>query len=181
MSAVVLILIAIAIFVVAYLTYGRFLAKSWGIDPSKPTPAHTLEDGVDYCPAKTPVLMGHHFSSIAGAGPVNGPIQAAFFGWIPCFLWIVIGGIFFGAVQDFGSLFISIRHEGKSLGEVIEETIGRKARVLFTVFAWLVLLLVIAAFADIVAKSFIGVSHGGSTSNGSVATASLLFIPLAIG
>lgn len=181
MSAVVLILLAIAIFVVAYLTYGRFLAKSWGIDPTRPTPAHTMEDGVDYCPAKTPVLMGHHFSSIAGAAPISGPIQAAVFGWIPCFLWIVIGGIFFGAVQDFGSLFISIRHDGKSLGEVIEENIGHKARVLFTVFAWLVLLLVIAAFGDIVAKSFIGVSYGGSTSNGSVATASLLFIPLAIG
>lgn len=181
MNSIFLIVMAIVIFVVAYLTYGRYLAKAWGIDPNRKTPAHELEDGVDYCPAKTPVLMGHHFSSIAGAGPVNGPIQAAFFGWIPCFLWIVIGGIFFGAVQDFGSLFISIRHEGKSLGEVIEETIGRKARVLFTVFAWLVLLLVIAAFADIVAKSFIGVSHGGSTSNGSVATASLLFIPLAIG
>lgn len=180
MSAVVLILLAIAIFVVAYLTYGRFLAKSWGIDPSKPTPAHTMEDGVDYMPAKTPVLMGHHFSSIAGAGPVNGPIQAAFFGWVPCFLWIIIGGIFFGAVQDFGALFVSIRHEGKSLGEVIEDNIGHKARVLFTVFAWLVLLLVIAAFADIVAKSFIGASYGGSASNGSVATASLLFIPLAI-
>ncbi|MCH5280216.1 MAG: carbon starvation protein A [Lachnospiraceae bacterium] len=180
MSAVVLIILAIVIFIVAYLTYGRYLAKSWGIDPKRPTPAHTMEDGVDYVPAKTPVLMGHHFSSIAGAGPVNGPIQAAFFGWVPCFLWIVIGGIFFGAVQDFGSLFISIRHEGKSLGEVIEATIGRKARVLFTVFAWLVLLLVIAAFADIVANSFIGASYGGSTSNGSVATASLLFIPLAI-
>lgn len=180
MSAVVLILLAIAIFVVAYLTYGRFLAKSWGIDPSKPTPAHTMEDGVDYMPAKTPVLMGHHFSSIAGAGPINGPIQAAFFGWVPCFLWIIIGGIFFGAVQDFGALFVSIRHEGKSLGEVIEENIGHKARVLFTVFAWLVLLLVIAAFADIVAKSFIGASYGGSATNGSVATASLLFIPLAV-
>lgn len=180
MSAVLLILLAIVIFVVAYLTYGRFLAKSWGIDPNKTTPAHALEDGVDYCPAKTPVLMGHHFSSIAGAGPINGPIQAAFFGWVPCFLWIVIGGIFFGAVQDFGALFVSIRHEGKSLGEVIEENIGRKARVLFTVFAWLVLLLVIAAFADIVAKSFIGASYGGSATNGSVATASLLFIPLAI-
>lgn len=180
MSAVVLILIAIAIFVVAYLTYGRYLAKSWGIDPSKPTPAHTMEDGVDYMAAKTPVLMGHHFSSIAGAGPINGPIQAAFFGWVPCLLWILIGGIFFGAVQDFGALFVSVRHEGKSLGEVIEDNIGKKARVLFTVFAWLVLLLVIAAFADIVAKSFIGVSHGGSVSNGSVATASLLFIPLAI-
>ena len=180
MSAVVLILLAIAIFVVAYLTYGKYLAKSWGIDPTKPTPAHTMEDGVDYMPAKTPVLMGHHFSSIAGAGPINGPIQAAFFGWVPCFLWIVIGGIFFGAVQDFGALFVSVRHEGKSLGEVIEDNIGKKARVLFTVFAWLVLLLVIAAFADIVAKSFIGASYGGSTTNGSVATASLLFIPLAI-
>ena len=181
MSALLLILLAIVIFVVAYLTYGRYLAKTWGIDPSRKTPAIELEDGVDYCPAKTPVLMGHHFSSIAGAGPINGPIQAAFFGWVPCFLWIVIGGIFFGAVQDFGALFVSIRHKGLSLGEVIEENIGRRTRILFTVFAWLVLLLVIAAFGDIVANSFIGASHGGSASNGSVATASLLFIPLAIG
>ena len=176
MNSVVLILLAIVIFVAAYLTYGRYLAKAWGIDPNRKTPAHELEDGVDYCPAKTPVLMGHHFSSIAGAGPINGPIQAAFFGWLPCFLWIVIGGIFFGAVQDFGSIFVSIRHEGKSLGEVIEENIGHKSRVLFTVFAWLVLLLVIAAFADIVANSFTG-----SAANGSVATASMLFIVLAIG
>lgn len=176
MNSVVLILLAIVIFVVAYLTYGRYLAKTWGIDPTRKTPAHELEDGVDYCPAKTPVLMGHHFSSIAGAGPINGPIQAAFFGWLPCFLWIIVGGIFFGAVQDFGSIFVSIRHQGKSLGEVIEENIGRKARVLFTVFAWLVLLLVIAAFADIVANSFTG-----SEANGSVATASMLFILLAIG
>ena len=176
MSGVLLILLGIVIFVVAYMTYGKFLAKSWGIDPSRTTPAHTLEDGVDYCPAKTPVLMGHHFSSIAGAGPINGPIQAAYFGWVPCFLWIVIGGIFFGAVQDFGSLFVSIRHDGKSLGEVIEDTIGHRTRVLFTVFAWLVLLLVIAAFGDIVASSF-----AGSEANGSVATASILFIFLAIG
>lgn len=180
MSALLLIILAIVIFVVAYLTYGRYLAKTWGIDPTRKTPAIELEDGVDYCPAKTPVLMGHHFSSIAGAGPINGPIQAAFFGWVPCFLWIVIGGIFFGAVQDFGALFVSIRHKGMSLGEVIEENIGRRTRILFTVFAWLVLLLVIAAFGDIVANSFIGASHGGSASNGSVATASLLFIPLAI-
>ena len=181
MSALLLIILAIVIFVVGYLTYGRYLAKTWGIDPSRKTPAFEMEDGVDYVPAKTPVLMGHHFSSIAGAGPINGPIQAAFFGWVPCFLWIVIGGIFFGAVQDFGALFVSIRHEGKSLGEVIEENIGHRTRILFTVFAWLVLLLVIAAFADIVANSFIGASFGGSDSNGSVATASLLFIPLAIG
>ncbi len=176
MSGILLIVLSIIIFVVAYLTYGRWLAKKWGIDPSITTPAHELADGVDYCSAKSPVLMGHHFSSIAGAGPINGPIQAAFFGWIPCFLWIVIGGIFFGAVQDFGSILVSIRHQGKSLGEVIEENIGHKCRVLFTVFAWLVLLLVIAAFADIVANSFTG-----SAANGSVATASVLFIFLAIG
>lgn len=179
-SALVLIILAIVIFVVAYLTYGRYLAKTWGIDPTRKTPAYELEDGVDYVPAKTPVLMGHHFSSIAGAGPINGPIQAALFGWVPCFLWIVIGGIFFGAVQDFGALFVSIRHKGKSLGEVIEENIGKRTRILFTIFAWLVLLLVIAAFGDIVANSFVGASHGGSASNGSVATASLLFIPLAV-
>lgn len=175
MSAIVLILLALVIFVVAYNTYGKYLAKTWGIDPGKTTPAHEMEDGVDYCPAKTPVLMGHHFSSIAGAGPINGPIQAAFFGWVPVFLWIVIGGIFFGAVQDFGSVFVSIRHKGKSLGEVIEENIGHKCKVLFTVFAWLVLILVVAAFADIVANSFTG-----NAANGSVATASMLFIPLAI-
>ena len=180
MSALLLVILAIVIMVVAYLTYGRYLAKTWGLDPTKKTPSHELEDGVDYVPAKTPVLMGHHFSSIAGAGPINGPIQAAFFGWLPCFLWIVVGGIFFGAVQDFGALFVSIRHKGKSLGEVIEENIGHRTRILFTVFAWLVLLLVIAAFGDIVANSFIGASYGGSASNGSVATASLLFIPLAI-
>lgn len=176
MSAILLIVLSIVIFVIAYLTYGKWLAKKWGLDSAVKTPAHELEDGVDYCPAKAPVLMGHHFSSIAGAGPINGPIQAAFFGWVPCFLWIVIGGIFFGAVQDFGSIFVSIRHQGKSLGEVIEENIGHKCRILFTVFAWLVLLLVIAAFADIVANSFTG-----SAANGSVATASILFIVLAIG
>lgn len=189
MSAILLILIAIVIFVGAYLTYGRYLAKQWGIDPKNVTPAHELEDGVDYCPAKTPVLLGHHFSSIAGAGPINGPIQAAFFGWVPVFLWIVVGGIFFGAVQDFGSIVVSIRHKGKSLGEVIEENIGHRCKILFTVFAWLVLLLVVAAFADIVASSFAGspdiegIFPGAveGTANGSVAMASILFIPLAIG
>ncbi len=189
MNAILLILLAIAIFVAAYLTYGRWLAKQWGVDPKNVTPAHEMEDGIDYVPAKAPVLMGHHFSSIAGAGPINGPIQAAFFGWVPVFLWIVVGGIFFGAVQDFGTIFVSIRHKGKSLGEVIEENIGHRCKVLFTVFAWLVLLLVVAAFADIVANSFTisadvkGIFPGpvAGTSNGSVAMASILFIPLAIG
>ncbi len=183
MNAIVLILMSIAIFVVAYLLYGRWLAKQWGIDPTRKTPAHELEDGVDYVPASAPVLLGHHFASIAGAGPINGPIQAAFFGWVPVFLWIVIGGIFFGAVHDFSALFVSVRHKGLSIGAVIEENIGKKCKTLFTIFAWLVLLLVVAAFSDIVANSFtctVGADGAINYANGSVATASLLFIPLAI-
>lgn len=186
MSSIVILLASIAIFIIAYVTYGSWLAKQWGIDSSRPTPAHTEEDGIDFVPAKTPVLMGHHFSSIAGAGPINGPIIAAVFGWIPVLLWIIIGGIFFGAVQDFSSIFASIRHGGKSLGEIIEENIGHRAKVCFTIFAWLVLILVIAAFGDIVASTFNGFMTNDAgeivknASNGSVATASLLFIPIAV-
>ncbi|MDD7718414.1 MAG: carbon starvation protein A [Eubacteriaceae bacterium] len=182
MSSILLLLISIVVFIVAYATYGSYLAKSWGIDPKRKTPAFELEDGIDYVPANKAVLLGHHFSSIAGAGPINGPIQAAVFGWIPVFLWIVIGGIFFGAVQDFSALFASIRHKGKSLGEIIEVNISHRTKICFTVFAWLVLILVVAAFADIVAGTFAGYNAEGQTvaTNGSVATASTLFIPLAI-
>ena len=182
MSSVVLLLVSIAVFIIAYATYGSYLAKSWGIDPKKPTPAHEMEDGVDYVPANKAVLLGHHFSSIAGAGPINGPIQAAVFGWVPVLLWIVLGGIFFGAVQDFSALFASIRHKGKSLGEIIEINISHRTKMCFTVFAWLVLILVVAAFADIVAGTFAGFNADGNQvpANGSVATASLLFIPLAV-
>lgn len=183
MNGIAILLGSLVVFLIAYVTYGSWLARQWGVDPSRITPAHELEDGVDYLPAKSPVLLGHHFASIAGAGPINGPIQAAVFGWVPVLLWIVLGGIFFGAVQDFGSIFVSIRHQGKSLGEVIEENIGHKCKVLFTVFAWLVLLLVVAAFADIVAGTFAysaEASEAVNAANGSVATASILFIPLAI-
>lgn len=182
MSSILLLLISIVVFIVAYATYGSYLAKSWGVDPKRKTPALELEDGIDYVPANKAVLLGHHFSSIAGAGPINGPIQAAVFGWIPVFLWIVLGGIFFGAVQDFSSLFASIRHKGKSLGEIIEANISHRTKVCFTVFAWLVLILVVAAFADIVAGTFAGFNAEGQqvAANGSVAVASTLFIPLAI-
>ena len=187
MSSILILGATVVIFLVAYVTYGSWLAKQWGVDPSKETPAHTLEDGRDYVPAKAPVLLGHHFSSIAGAGPINGPIQAAVFGWVPVLLWILIGGIFFGAVQDFSALFASVRHKGQSLGEVIEENIGRKTKMCFTIFAWLVLVLVVAAFADIVAGTFAGSAVDEATgnmvripANGSVATASMLFIPLAV-
>ena len=168
-----LVLIAIVVFLIAYVTYGAWLSKKWGVDLSKPTPAHELADGVDYVPAKAPVLLGHHFASIAGAGPIVGPIAAAMFGWLPVFLWIMIGSIFFGGVHDYGSLFASMRHEGKSVGYIIEKNVGKSGKKLFSIFAWLTLLLVIAAFANIIVKTFVAVP--------SVATISILFIILAIG
>lgn len=160
------------ILLIAYICYGGYLAKKWGVDDSVKTPAHTKYDGVDYVPAKAPVLLGHHFASIAGAGPIVGPIQAAIFGWIPVTLWVIIGGIFFGGVQDFGSLFASIRHDGKSIGEIIDANMGKRGKKLFALFAWLTLVLVVAAFGNIVANSFV--------STPEAATASILFILLAI-
>lgn len=172
MNAIFLILISVVLFLVAYVTYGASLAKKWGIDESIKTPAHRIADGVDYVPAKAPVLLGHHFSSIAGAGPIVGPISAAIFGWVPVFLWIVIGSIFFGGVHDMGALFASVRNDGKSIGEVIHITIGDKGKKLFAIFAWLTLLLVVAAFTNIVANTFVSVP--------AAATSSLLFIALAV-
>lgn len=120
MNTLVLVLISVAILAGGYLFYGRWLCRQWGVGENNgATPAHTMEDGVDYVPAKAPVLMGHHFSSIAGAGPITGPIGAAMFGWLPVTLWVLVGGIFFGGVHDFGALFASIRHNGQSIGEVI--------------------------------------------------------------
>ncbi|SKC65258.1 carbon starvation CstA family protein [Maledivibacter halophilus] len=172
MNSFVLLLISAIVFFIAYVTYGAYLSKKWGIDPSRKTPAHTINDGVDYVPAKAPVLLGHHFSSIAGAGPIVGPISAAIFGWVPVFLWIIVGSIFFGGVHDMGALFASVRHEGKSLGEVIGVTVGKNGKKLFAIFAWLTLLLVVAAFANIVADTFVSVPEA--------ATASVLFIAVAI-
>ena len=178
-------LIALVLLALGYIFYGSFLAKQWGVDPSHETPAHTSYDGKDFVPANPAVLMGHHFSSIAGAGPINGPIQAAVFGWVPVFLWVVVGGIFFGAMHDFGALFASIRHNGGSIGEVIKENMGVKAQRLFTIFALLVLILVIASFTAVVAGtfvsegSFITVGRANVSGNASTATTSLLFIVLA--
>lgn len=185
MSAILIMLIALVLLALGYIFYGSFLAKQWGVDPSHETPAHTSYDGKDFVPANPAVLMGHHFSSIAGAGPINGPIQAAVFGWVPVFLWVVVGGIFFGAMHDFGALFASIRHNGGSIGEVIKENMGVKAQRLFTIFALLVLILVIASFTAVVAGtfvsegSFITVGRANVSGNASTATTSLLFIVLA--
>ncbi len=172
MNAIVLVLIAIVVFLVAYVTYGAWLAKKWGFDPNRKTPAHEMNDGVDYVPAKAPVLLGHHFSSIAGAGPIVGPIAAAIFGWLPVYIWIIVGSIFFGGVHDMGALFLSVRNKGRSLGESIGKSLGQTGKVLFAVFSWLTLLLVVAAFTNIVANTFV--------ASPSSATASLLFIALAV-
>lgn len=172
MNSLVLMFGSIIIFIIAYATYGSWLAKKWGVDPSRTTPAHELNDGVDYVPAGPGILLGHHFASIAGAGPINGPIQAAIFGWVPVLLWIIIGSIFFGGVHDYGSLFVSIRQKGKSIGEVIHDTMGETGKKLFSIFAWLTLLLIVAAFTNIVASTF--------ASTPSAATSSLLFMVLAV-
>ena len=168
MTALFIIIAAIALLFSGYVFYGSWLAKQWGIDPKRKTPAQEKADGVDYVSAKPAVLMGHHFSSIAGAGPINGPIQAAVFGWVPVFLWCVIGGIFFGGLQDFGSLFASARHDGKSVGEIIRTSMGKTAKKLFIIFALLVLILVIASFVNVVAGTFFTAAPTAQTTTVSV-------------
>lgn len=184
MNAMIVLLGGLIVLIAGYILYGGWLAKQWGVDPKRPTPAHELEDGVDYVPSKPYVLLGHHFSSIAGAGPINGPIQAAVFGWVPVLLWVLIGGIFFGAVHDFGALFASIRHKGQSIAAVIAENIDDTAKRIFCIFAYLTLLLVVAAFASIVANTFaVGLANSTDASNLAnqrTAMISMLFIVAAV-
>lgn len=186
MNGIGMMVIAIIVLGAGYLLYGRYLQKKWGIDPKAKTPAYELEDGVDYVPADTNVVFGHQFASIAGAGPINGPIQAAIFGWLPVLLWILIGGVFFGAVQDFASMYASVKNKGRTIGYIIEEYIGKVGKKLFLLFCWLFCILVIAAFADVVAGTFNGfvTDDAGVVStvaaNGAVATTSMLFIVFAV-
>ena len=182
MSGILMMVIAIVVLGGAYLLYGRYLEKKWGIDPNAKTPAYEMEDGVDYVPADTNVVFGHQFASIAGAGPINGPIQAALFGWLPVMLWILIGGVFFGAVQDFASMYASVKNKRRTIGYIIEEDIGKMGKKLFLLFCWLFCILVVAAFADVVAGTFNGFTANEAgefikvTANGAVATTSMLFI-----
>ena len=190
MNGLVLLIVSIAVLLLGYVFYGRWLCKQWGVgEGSEETPAHTMEDGVDYVPAPAPILMGHHFSSIAGAGPITGPINAVAygFGWLACTLWIIIGGIFFGGVHDFGALIASVRHGGRSIGEIISANMSKRAKRLFIIFAYLTLILVVAAFASIVAGTFGAsfnadgtVNLAASTSPARVAMVSILFIVIAI-
>ncbi len=181
MSALLILIIAVVLLAIGYVVYGSWLAKQWGVDPNRETPAHTSYDGKDFVPANPAVLMGHHFSSIAGAGPINGPIQAAVFGWVPVFLWCVFGGIFIGAMHDFGALFASIRHNGGSIGEIMKDSMGVKSQRLFIIFALAVLILVIASFTAVVAGTFVSVDPSAATysANGSTAMTSILFIVIA--
>lgn len=172
MSAPILLLISLVVLLAGYIFYGKFLAHKFQLDPERNTPAHTQNDGVDYVPTKIPVLLGHHFSSIAGAAPIIGPIVAAVFGWIPVVLWLLIGSIFMGGVHDISALVASIRHGGKTIGEVIEEYIGRDGKRLFLIFAWFLIVLVVAVFNHAVSSVFI--------KEPSTATASILFIGVAM-
>lgn len=185
MNGLVIVLIAIVVLGAGYLLYGRWLANKWGLDPKAKTPAYTHEDGQDYVPSSKLTVFAHQFSSIAGAGPVTGPILASVFGWVPVLLWLLIGGLFFGAVQDFGALYASVKNEGKSMGMIIEKYIGRTGRKLFMLFCWLFTLLVMAAFTDMVAGTFVGKGVEGMTkatgyANSAAASISMLFIVVAI-
>lgn len=182
MNGLLLLGLAALVLVVAYLCYGRYLVKTWGIDPNATTPAVAKEDGVDYVPTNKWTVFAHQFSSIAGAGPVTGPVMAMMFGWLPAFLWVVIGGVFFGAVQDFGALYASVKSEGKSMGQIIEKYIGRTGKKLFFLFCWVFTLIVIAAFADMVAGTFNGFSVEGAklAPNASAASISILYVFVAM-
>ena len=182
MNGLVIVLIGIVVLAAGYLLYGRWLAKKWGIDPDAKTPAYTHEDGQDYVPSSKFTVFSHQFSSIAGAGPVTGPILASVFGWVPVLLWLVIGGLFFGAVQDFGALYASVKNEGKSMGMIIEKYIGKTGRKLFMLFCWLFTLLVIAAFTDMVAGTFVakGVADMAADTAYAAASISMLFIVVAV-
>lgn len=171
MNGALLLAVGAIIFVLAYVIYGRYLVRLFGVDPSRETPAHTKRDGVDYVPTRPTVLFGHHFASIAGAGPIVGPVAAVYLGWGPVALWIIFGCVLIGAVHDFAALFLSARHEGRSIGSVIEDHLGLFGRISFLLFCWVALVLVVAVFAILVAKTFV--------SEPAVATASLLFVAMA--
>ena len=185
MNTLVIVLIAAVCLFGAYALYGRWLANKWGIDPTAKTPAVVHEDGRDYVPTDGWTVFAHQFSSIAGAGPVTGAIQAAAFGWLPVLLWVLLGGIFFGAVTDFGALYASVKNDGKSMGMLIEKYIGKTGRKLFLLFCWLFCGIVIAAFADMVAGTFNAYGTDGALveaaqTNGAAGMVSIMFMVFAV-
>ncbi len=189
MNTLVIVLIAAVVLFGAYVFYGRWLANKWGIDPKAKTPAVEFNDGKDFVPTSGWTVFSHQFSSIAGAGPVTGAIQAAAFGWLPVLLWVLIGGVFFGAVTDFGALYASVKNKGKSMGMLIEKYIGKTGRKLFLIFSWIFCCIVVAAFADMVAGTFnaytvtdAGVTElaASATTNGAAGMISIMFMVFAV-
>lgn len=183
MTGLEVMLIAIVVLAIGYFGYAKWLEKTWGIDLKRPTPAVEKNDGKDFSPASRWTVFSHQFTSITGAGPVTGPIIAAMFGWLPALLWMMVGGVFFGAVQDFAALYASVKNGGKSIGMVIEDYVGRTGRQLFLLFCWLFTLLVIAAFCDMVANTFNGYSKTGAElmPNAAAASISILYMFVAVG
>lgn len=166
-------LAALVLFIIAYKFYGRYLDRKFDINGKNPTPSHTDYDGVDRVPAKAPILMGHHFSSIAGAGPIVGPIIAGIaFGWLPALLWIVLGSIFVGGVHDYSSLMASIRHKARSVGEIARIYMSPLAYKLFLVFIWLALVYILVVFVDLTSSGF--------TTSPEVGSSSIFFMLLAV-
>ena len=156
MSAILLAAVGLGCLLLGYLLYSRFIAaKIYCLDPAFKTPAHALEDGVDYVPTNKYVLWGHHFTSVAGAAPIIGPAIAAIWGWLPGFLWVILGTIFFAGVHDMGAVWASVRNRGQSVGAFTGELVGKRARNLFMIVIFLLLLMVNAVFAVAIAKSFI--------------------------
>ena len=182
MTGLGIMLIAIVVLAVGYFGYAKWLEKTWGIDLKRPTPAVSKNDGKDFSPASRWTVFAHQFTSITGAGPVTGPIIAAMFGWLPALLWMMVGGVFFGAVQDFTALYASVKNGGRSIGMIIEDYVGRTGRRLFLLFCWLFTLLVIAAFCDMVANTFNGFSKTGAElmPNAAAASISLLYMFVAV-
>ncbi len=183
MTGLEVMLIAIVVLAIGYFGYAKWLEKTWGIDLKRPTPAVEKNDGKDFSPASRWTVFAHQFTSITGAGPVTGPIIAAMFGWLPALLWMMVGGVFFGAVQDFAALYASVKNGGKSIGMIIEDYVGRTGRQLFLLFCWLFTLLVIAAFCDMVANTFNGYSKAGAElmPNAAAASISILYMFVAVG
>lgn len=187
MNGMIVVVVAAAVLAAGYLLYGRWLAKTWGIDRAALTPATRMKDGRNFSPASCFTAFSHQFSSICGAGPVTGTITALMFGWLPVLLWVLVGGIFFGAVHDFGALYASVKNNGKSLAQLIEKYIGRTGRKLFLLFSWLFTIIVIAAFVDMVAGTFQAtfdaqgaVDAAKSYAGGTAGTISILFTFVAI-
>ena len=187
MNGIVLMLVAAVVLACGYLLYGRWLSNKWGVDAKALTPARRMEDGNSFSPASAFTVFSHQFSSICGAGPVTGTIVAMAFGWLPVVLWVLIGGIFFGAVHDFGALYASMKNNGKSLAQLIEKYIGKTGRRLFLIFSWLFCIIVIAAFTSMVCGTFKytpaeagGIDFAKSYAAGCAGTISILFTFVAI-